>query len=415
LRLTTGGGGAVQSESGATRAGNRKERLADAAAELFRRYGYPAVSVNDIAAAVGVTGPALYRHFKSKQAILAHVLLSGLDTLAAVVDEACVTFADKPEKALQAIVERQAELSVAHRDISALWRWQGTHLDDDDRDRLRKRGGAMLGEWSRLLVRVRPELSPADADLLCWAAFSVFGSVAVHHASIPKRPFEQLLVTLAEAVLTATPPTGTPEPGGDESWRAVDADPSRREELLSVATRLFHQRGFHAVSMEDIGAAAGMAGPSVYRHFDSKASIMLAAAYRMADGLEVDVRRALAAATDPNDALHRIVLSYVDFVVNSDGVAMQYGQELAAVSERHRTELRKRQRAYVAHWVRLLCTIRPAVSEAQARITVHAALTVINDLPRTRSVRTRPALAVELAELAMTVLDAVGRTTEEPG
>ncbi|TDQ01067.1 TetR family transcriptional regulator [Labedaea rhizosphaerae] len=409
----------MQAEGGATRSSSRRERLADAAAELFRRYGYPAVSVADIAAAVGVTGPALYRHFKGKQAILAHVLLNGMDALAAVVDEASVTFAGKPQKALDRIVERQAELSVAHRDISALWRWQGMHLEDADRRRLRKRGGAMLGQWSQLLVRVRPGLSPADADLLCWAAFSVFGSVAVHHASLPKRRFEQLLVTLADAVLSATLPTGaddTEDAGGDESWRAVPAEPSRREELLSVATRLFHQRGFHAVSMEDIGAAAGMAGPSVYRHFDSKASIMLAAAYRMADGLEVDVRRALAAATDPADALHRIVASYVDFVANSDGVAMQYGQELAAVAERHRTELRKRQRDYVAHWVRLLRTLRPEVSEAQARITVHAALTVINDLPRTRSVRTRPALAAELTELAMTVLTAAGRTNvESPG
>jgi AcrR family transcriptional regulator len=408
----------VHSDSGATRAGNRKERLADAAAELFRRYGYPAVSVGDIAAAVGVTGPALYRHFKGKQAILAHVLLSAMDTLVAVADEACVTFADKPEKALRSIVERQAELSVAHRDISALWRWQGMHLADADREQLRKRGGAMLGQWSRLLVRVRPGLSPADADLLCWAAFSIFGSVAVHHASLPRRRFEQLLVTLADAVLSAAPPTASPDQGGDESWRAVPAEPSRREELLSVATRLFQQRGFHAVSMEDIGAAAGMAGPSIYRHFDSKASLMLAAAYRMADALEVDVRRALAAATDPADALHRIVASYVDIVANSDGVVMQYGQELAAVSERHRTELRKRQRDYVAHWVRLLCTTQPDVPEAQARITVHAALTVINDLPRTRSVRTRPALAAELTELAMTVLHAVGRlttNTEPPG
>src|ERR1044072_6475308 len=125
-------------EGGATRSRNRRERL-------------PAVGVNDSAAAVGVTGPALYRHFKGKQAILAHVLLSAMDTLVSVVDEASVTFADKPEKALRSIVERQAERAVEHRDISAHWRWQGTHLEDAYRDELRKRGGAMLGQWSRLL------------------------------------------------------------------------------------------------------------------------------------------------------------------------------------------------------------------------------------------------------------------------
>src|SRR5690606_27243571 len=57
---------------------DRKSQLAAVASELFRQRGYHGVGINDIAAAAGVTGPAIYRHFADKQAILAHVLLSGL-------------------------------------------------------------------------------------------------------------------------------------------------------------------------------------------------------------------------------------------------------------------------------------------------------------------------------------------------
>jgi AcrR family transcriptional regulator len=67
---------------------HRKAQLADAAAELFGRRGYHAVSVNDIAYAAGVTGPAMYRHFGSKQDVLAHVLISGLEVFGQVTEDA---------------------------------------------------------------------------------------------------------------------------------------------------------------------------------------------------------------------------------------------------------------------------------------------------------------------------------------
>src|ERR1700730_14439210 len=50
---------------------SRRDQLASIAAELFAQKGFHNVSVNDIAAAAGVSGPAIYRHFKRKQAKLA--------------------------------------------------------------------------------------------------------------------------------------------------------------------------------------------------------------------------------------------------------------------------------------------------------------------------------------------------------
>ena len=53
---------------------SRRAQILAAAAERFARYGFHGVSIDDIGAAVGISGPALYRHFRSKEAMLAEML-----------------------------------------------------------------------------------------------------------------------------------------------------------------------------------------------------------------------------------------------------------------------------------------------------------------------------------------------------
>ncbi|MGH3360722.1 MAG: TetR/AcrR family transcriptional regulator, partial [Nocardioidaceae bacterium] len=55
--------------------GGRKQQILDTAAELFATRGFHGVSVHDIGTAVGVSGPALYRYFDGKNAILAEMLV----------------------------------------------------------------------------------------------------------------------------------------------------------------------------------------------------------------------------------------------------------------------------------------------------------------------------------------------------
>jgi AcrR family transcriptional regulator len=383
---------------------NRKAQLADSAAELFRKHGYHQVSVNDIAAAAGVTGPAVYRHFRGKQDILAHVLLSGMDVFGLVTEEALAT-RGTPAEQLGALLRAVAALAVDRREVTALWRWEGRHLDRADQAKIRHRGGELMAQWGIALRDARPELTKADAELLCWAALSVFGSVSVHHVSLPRRRFESCLAELAAAVLAWEPPGGEPAPPAPPRAAGVTV-PSRREELLSAATLLFRDRGFHAVSMEDIGAAAGIAGPSIYRYFPGKSAILVAAGYRMADRLARTADTAIGEAAGPRDALTRLVSSYVDTVLRSDNLMATFASELGNLPDPDRKELVRVQRAYVAQWIRLVRDLGPELSEAQARITVHAALTIVNDLARTPRLAGRPGIAAELAELAVTVLEA---------
>jgi AcrR family transcriptional regulator len=382
---------------------NRKEQLTDAAAELFRRHGYHGVSVNDIAAAAGVTGPAVYRHFRSKQDVLAHVLLSGIDLFGLVTDEALAK-----ENPLTALVQAVSALAVERREVTALWRWQGRYLDKADQIKIRKRGAELLGDWTTALRDTRPTLSIEDAEMLSWAALSVFGSISDHHVSLPRRRFEQLLARLACAVFRSSPVVSSPSSVQD--WQRPSSPPSRREELLTAATRLFRERGYKEVSMEDIGAAAGIAGPSIYRHFAGKAELLMAAGYRMADRLNMDARRAIESAQDPHQALAGLARSYVDIVWRSDDLLSVFASEVVHVPERDRKELVRVQRGYVAEWVTLLRTVAPGLPEPEARIAVHAALTIVNDLTRTPRIAARQGLVGELAGLAVAVLDEAATT-----
>ncbi|GLY34808.1 TetR family transcriptional regulator [Amycolatopsis sp. NBRC 101858] len=379
---------------------DRKAQLAAVAAELFRARGFPGVGIKDIADAAGVTGPALYRHFADKQAILAYVVLSGFEDLEAATASALSDSIPASDQ-LESLLGRLATQAVERREIAALWRWEGRHLPKEDQREIARRSTLALAAWSKALLVQRPELSAEDAELLCWAALSVFGSVSVHHTTVARRRFAQLLVELALGVLNATLPTPATAPPDTPSLRL--GTPSRREQVLAEATALFAQRGFHDVSMEDIGAAAGIAGPSVYRHFPSKAALMVAIGHRAADRLALAAERALQ-ATDERAALHRLAASYVHTILHTPELLVSFSADRVTMPDRDKADLLRVQRDYVAQWVTLLSAVRPELPAREAKITVHAALTIANDLARTRRLAARPNFEAELTTLLQTVL-----------
>ncbi|MER7862002.1 helix-turn-helix domain-containing protein [Amycolatopsis japonica] len=379
---------------------DRKAQLAGLAAELFRARGFHGVGINDIAAAAGITGPALYRHFADKQAVLSYVVLSGIDDMEAATTETLADGLPVPAQ-VNALLGTLAAQAVERREVAALWRWEGRHLPREERREIRRRSGAVLEAWSKALRALRPELTADDAELLCWAGLSVFGSVSVHHTSVAKKRFAQILVQLAESVLHVTLPEL--EETAEETPSMALGEPSRREQILAAATELFGQRGFRSVSMEEIGAAAGIAGPSVYRHFPSKAALMVAIGHRAADRLALAAERALR-TDDERDALRRLAASYVHTLLRTPELLVSFSGSPMELPERDKADLIRVQRDYVARWIALTSEVHPELSLREVKITVHAALTIANDLARTRRVNGRPNIEAELTALTHAVL-----------
>jgi AcrR family transcriptional regulator len=154
---------------------------------------------------------------------------------------------------------------------------------------------------------------------------------------------------------------------------------SRREEVLAAAIELFARRGYAAVRMEDVGAAAGITGPSVYQHFAGKADLLMAALNRGAEWLQLGLARAFAAARTQSEALPLVVRSYVEFMLQHTDLMSVLLTETIYLPDEERHVLRRTQHEYVAEWVRLVVAVRPQLTPAEARFLVQGALGLIND------------------------------------
>src|SRR3982750_3651528 len=83
--------------------------------------------------------------------------------------------------------------------------------------------------------------------------------------------------------------------------RALHADadrPPRREQILQAAAQLFAERGSRAVGVDDVGAAVGVTGPAIYRHFASKDAMLAEMLLRISERLLEGGTARVAAAGD---------------------------------------------------------------------------------------------------------------------
>ncbi|WP_460073001.1 TetR/AcrR family transcriptional regulator [Streptomyces sp. YKOK-I1] len=388
----------------------RREQLALIAAELFARYGFHNVSVNDIAAAAGISGPAMYRHFPGKQALLDHILRTGLEQILAPVTTRLgpgappVPSGADPAQRLTQVYEDLAAAMTGRPEIAALWRRERRHLDGPQRGVI----AATMGRAAHLVVgelhRVRPDLPTGDAELLTWAAASVLGSISDHRVRLPQPATEQLLAAIAMNVLTTEPRSAAPGEADRQSYAEPGSLNTRHEQLITVAAQLFRDRGYRAVTMEDIGAATGITGPSIYSHFTGKAELLQAIANRIGERLRQTADHARTTDQSPRQTLDLLIGSYVDTVTDYRDFVATYFSEGHNLPKAAAAQLRRFQRAYTEHWADLLTAARPRLPRKEALIRVHASFAVANDIALTRLVLGRPDEAAELRGLMATVL-----------
>lgn len=170
----------------------------------------------------------------------------------------------------------------------------------------------------------------------------------------------------------------------------------RRMQLLAAAERLFAERGFFAVRLEDIGAAAGVSGPAIYRHFTNKESLLVELLVGISTRLLAGARDASASA-DAAAALDDLIDFHLDFALGEPDLIRIQDRDLAHLPEAAEKQVRKAQRQYVEVWVGVLRELNPKLAEADARLTAHAVFGLLNSTPHSMKSpddsRTKPARA----------------------
>jgi AcrR family transcriptional regulator len=177
-------------------------------------------------------------------------------------------------------------------------------------------------------------------------------------------------------------------------------DPERRARILDAAAGLAAQRGFHTVSMSDIGAQAGIVGSGIYRHFGSKSSILVAMLDQVMARLMTGAARIIAASADEHQCLSDLIRDHIQVALLDRTVLVVYHREAHTLPAEDRRRLRRQQRLYIEEWVHLLAPLRPDLADGELRLAVHATIGAIQSTLFFRSGLPDERLAVLLDTMA---------------
>ena len=190
--------------------------------------------------------------------------------------------------------------------------------------------------------------------------------------------------------------------------------PTRREQILKEAARLFAERGFHGVGVDEIGAAVGISGPGLYRHFPGKDAMLAELLVGISGQLLTGAKRRLA-ETDgdarPSAVLDSLIEGHIDFALDDRPLITLHDRELDRLRDSDRKLVRQLQRQYVELWVEVVREVYPGLSEPPARSAVHSVFGLLNSTPHLGRAGTLPgrgATAALLHRMARGAFEAAG-------
>jgi AcrR family transcriptional regulator len=380
----------------------RKAELLAASARLFEEYGYHNVSMDDIAAAVGITGPALYRHFPNKHAVLVQALNEQVSSFEDVVEAVLADAADGAV-AFEVFNEAVAGLVIDVHQV-LLYKRERAHLNADEQEAYRDRLRRVTDRVTGMIRGWRPELSNDDGRLLSWVLQSLYSNAEEYRKGIDRAELTQLLAVMGRAAVSVELSSA---PRAERHMRPnyVFTPVGRRQRILDAAAQLFYERGYQAVSVEDVAEASQTAIATVYQLVLSKPNLLHAILTQGSEGLWHMTTHELAFAADDVSPLETMVNTYIDLAC---GPHVRTLKILAADSvyleEDARRAMRRSQREYVEEWVRALSELRPELTNEGARARSLAAIAVITETVQIANIRKRPNLQGEMRLLASAIL-----------
>ncbi|MGX5210005.1 SACE_7040 family transcriptional regulator [Streptomyces violaceus] len=162
--------------------------------------------------------------------------------------------------------------------------------------------------------------------------------------------------------------------------------PTRREQILKEAARLFAERGFHGVGVDEIGAAVGISGPGLYRHFAGKDAMLAELLVGISGQLLTGAKRRLSEAEADGGVKAGVVLDsliegHIDFALDDRPLITLHDRELDRLRDSDRKMVRQLQRQYVELWVGVVREVYPGLGEPAARSAVHSVFGLLNSTP----------------------------------
>jgi AcrR family transcriptional regulator len=163
--------------------------------------------------------------------------------------------------------------------------------------------------------------------------------------------------------------------------RRSRAKSDRRSQLIAAAERLIAEHGFLAVRLEDIGAAAGVTGPAIYRHFPGKEALLVELLVGISTRLLSGATDVVTNAANPAVALDDLIDFHLDFVFSEPNLIRIQDRDLAHLPAGAKRQVRRAQRQYVEIWVDVLRQMAGDLGEDDARLVAHGVFGLLNSTP----------------------------------
>lgn len=220
--------------------------------------------------------------------------------------------------------------------------------------------------------------------------------------------------TLSDTSLKSAAP-GSNRRRSDSGARTIRGM-KRRVAIVRAASALFARDGFAAVGMDDIGAAAGVTGPAIYRHFESKAAVLAAVIDAIIDAVSdvdapdvqaADIEARGASASASAAALRIRIDQYAHAVAQRRSLMTVFVREIHHLPEPYAAILRDRQRDLVSQWRALLAAAHPDWHPERVRTNVHAVFGMLNSVGTFASPVSDDELAADLSRIAVTALQLI--------
>jgi AcrR family transcriptional regulator len=158
------------------------------------------------------------------------------------------------------------------------------------------------------------------------------------------------------------------------------AKAERSDAIRHEAALLFAARGYTGVSLEDIGAAVGVSGPAVYRHFAGKQALLGSVLVKVSDDLLTGGSEVAAAHADAEERMHALIRFHVDFALRNAAVIQVQDRDVVHLADDDRADVRRLQRDYIELWIDTLTPLHPADRD-ELRLRVQACFGLINSTP----------------------------------
>ncbi|MEV6980585.1 TetR/AcrR family transcriptional regulator [Sphaerisporangium sp. NPDC051017] len=178
----------------------RRREILDAAAALFAARGFHGTPIEEIGGAVGISGPALYRHFSGKESLLSEMLLDVSQRLRDAGVER-VTRAGSAAEALDALISGQIDFALDHPALITVHDRELGNVPEPARRQIRRLQRLYVEEWVTVLTEMYPDAPPPRLRAATHAVFGLLNSTPHSAGELPREAMAALLHGMARAAL----------------------------------------------------------------------------------------------------------------------------------------------------------------------------------------------------------------------